>query len=396
MNAAFDLQVTAESAIARMARVADGVAAEHAAEVDRDARFPAETFAALKAERLLGAWIPVEFGGEGLGLGDVANLCARLGQACGSSAMIYAMHQIKLSSLIQHSAGSPWHQDFMRQVARDQLLLGSATTEAGIGGDLRNSVCAVEVEDGRFRLTKQATVISYGTEADAILATCRRSPDAASSDQVMVVCRKGDTRLGKTHGWDTMGMRGTCSEGFELVAEGAAEQIFVQPFSEIAAQSMLAMSHILWSATWYGNVADVVAKSQGFVRAEARKKPGTVPPGALRLSELNTAFQKMKAMIVSAVARYDAAVLDEGALNSMAFIADMNTLKVATSALAVEICQAALMITGLNGYRNTGPWSIARNYRDLLSAAIMINNDRILGNTSNLLLMSRLDTSLGA
>ena len=54
----------------------------------------------------------------------------------------------------------------------------------------------------------------------------------------------------------------------------------------------------------------------------------------------------------------------------------------------------SLMILGLAGYRNAGPWTIARNYRDLLSAAIMINNDRILGNTSNLLLVHKQDTSL--
>ena len=45
------------------------------------------------------------------------------------------------------------------------------------------------------------------------------------------------------------------------------------------------------------------------------------------------------------------------------------------------------MITGLAGYRNEGPFDRG-NYCDLLSAAIMINNDRILG-TANLLLMSR-------
>lgn len=396
MSVAIDFSKATTSALARMARVADDVAAVHAVDVDKSGRFPHETFAALKAEGLLGCWIPTAFGGEGVSLTEIADLCARLGQACGSSAMIYGMHQIKVSSLIQHSTGSQWHRDYMREVARDQLLLGSATTEGGIGGDLRNSICAVEVDGDRFRLTKQATCISYGREADAILATCRRSPEAAGSDQVMVVCKKGEYTLRQTVGWDTMGMRGTRSEGFELVAEGKAEQIFIQPFSEIAAQSMLAMAHIVWSATWYGIAADTVVKSQSYVRAEARKKPGVVPPGALRLAELTTSLQKMKAMVVAGIARYEAALAEESLLNSMAFIAELNNLKVATSTLAIEICQQALMITGLNGYRNDGPYSIARNYRDLLSAAIMINNDRILGNTSNLLLVSRVDTGLGS
>ena len=395
MNIAIDPTRLAETALTRMARVADEVAAKYAADVDKSGRFPAETFEALKRERLLGCWIPEEFGGEGVSLTDIADLCSRLGQACGSSAMIYGMHQIKMSSLISHSTGSPWHQDYMRECARDQLLLGSATTEGGIGGDLRNSICAVEVEGDRYRLTKQATCISYGRAADAILATCRRSPDAASSDQVMVVCKKGDYTLRETVGWDTMGMRGTRSEGFELVSEGNAEQVFIHSFGEIAAQSMLAMAHIIWSATWYGIAIDTVVKSQTFVRGEVKKKPGVVPPGALRLAEVTATAQKMKGMIVASIARYEAALVDEAVMNSLAFLAEMNNLKVATSTLAIEICQQSLMITGLAGYRNEGPFSIARNYRDLLSAAIMINNDRILGNTATLLLMSRVDTSIG-
>lgn len=394
MNVVVDPTSLALPAIERMARVADEVAAKFAADVDASGRFPTETFEALKRERLLGCWIPKEYGGEGLSLTDICGLVARLGQACGSSAMVYGMHQIKMSSLIQHSVGSDWHLDYMRECARDQLLLGSATTEGGIGGDLRNSICAVEVENGRYRLTKQATCISYGWESDAILATCRRSPDAASSDQVMVVCKKSDYTLRETVGWDTMGMRGTRSVGFELVSEGDARQVFVQPFGEIAAQSMLAMAHIIWTATWYGIAADTVLKAQAFVKAEAKKKPGVVPPGALRLAEVSASLQKMKSLLVAGIARYEEALADESLMNTLSFIAELNTIKVSSSQLALEVAQQSLMITGLNGYRNAGPYTIARNYRDLLSAAIMINNDRILGNTSSLLIMSKIDTSI--
>ncbi len=394
MNVVVDPSTLALSAIERMARVADEVAAKAAADVDATGRFPQETFDALKRERLLGCWIPKEFGGEGLSLTEICGLVARLGQACGSSAMIYGMHQIKMSSLIQHSVGSDWHIDYMRECARDQLLLGSATTEGGIGGDLRNSICAVEVEGDRYRLTKQATCISYGRAADAILATCRRNPDAASSDQVMVVCRRGDYTLRETVDWDTMGMRGTRSEGFELVSTGDARQVFVQPFGEIAAQSMLAMAHIIWTATWYGIAADTVLKAQAFVKAEAKKKPGTMPPGALRLAEVSATLQQMKSLLVAGIARYEEALADESLMNTLSFIAELNTIKVSASQLGIEIAQGSLMILGLAGYRNAGPWTIARNYRDLLSAAIMINNDRILGNTSNLLLMSKIDVSV--
>ncbi|MFC3206573.1 acyl-CoA dehydrogenase family protein [Aquamicrobium soli] len=384
-----------ESASARMARVAE-IAAKAAEAVDREGRFPQETVHALRLERLLGIAVPVELGGEGMTTAEIADLIVRLGQACGSSAMIYGMHQIQVSSLISHGVGSEWHRAYMRRIAGEQLLLASATSEAGIGGNLRNSICAVEVAGDRFSLTKEATVISYGAHADAILATARRAPDAASTDQVMVVVPTDDSRtLERKSVWDTLGMRGTCSDGFLLSASGAAEQIFPKPFSEIAAQSMLASSHIYWAATWFGIAADAFARAQAFVKQTARKQPGVTPPGALRLSEAAAKLHEMKGHLVAAIRRFEAAGNDDDDLSSIGFAAEINALKVAASEKAAEVVQLAMLITGILGYKNGTPFSVGRHLRDVTSAAVMISNDRIHANTSTLLLMSRFDTSLG-
>ena len=58
------------------------------------------------------------------------------------------------------------------------------------------------------------------------------------------------------------------------------------------------------------------------------------------------------------------------------------------------IVQEALTIAGIMGYKNDSPFSVGRQLRDILSAPLMIANDRVLANTANLLLMSRLDTAL--
>ena len=380
----------------RMKRVAE-VAAQHVDTVDREGRFPAETIEALKRERLLGVAIPAEHGGEGLGTMQIADLIVQLAQACGSSAMIYAMHQIKTSSFVTHGGASDWHLAYMRRIAAEQLLMASATTEAGIGGNLRNSICAVEVADGRFALTKEATVISYGNYADAILATARRAPDAASSDQVMVVIPADDNRtIERTSVWDTLGMRGTCSDGFHLVAKGDAAQIFPKPFSEIAAQSMLASSHIFWAATWFGIAADAFNRAQAFVKAAARKQTdGSLPPGALRLAEGAALLQEMKGHLTAAIHRFDAAKGDDDALSSIGFAAEINALKVAASEKAGAVVRIAMLVNGILGYKNGTPFSVGRHLRDVTSAPVMISNDRILSNTATLMLMSRFDTGLG-
>ena len=387
------VNLAAGSLVDRAQRVAS-VAKAYADCVDQEGCFPEEAVNAMKAERLLSIQIPLELGGEGASTSEIAELCSIISQACASSAMVFAMHHIKLSSLVEHGMASDWHRGFMQRIVADQLLLASATTEGGIGGNLRNSICAIEVDGDTCRLEKDATVISYGARADAMLITSRAHRDAASSDQVMTVFVKDQYTLEKTQDWDTLGMRGTCSEGYFFKGEAPAAQVFPKAFAEIAAQSMLANSHILWSGVWYGIAVDAVARAQNFVRAAARKMPGQVPPGAIRLAEVSNLLQMMKSNVVAAIKAYDEARRDEDKLSSVAFAVAMNNVKIASSETILTIINHAMLICGIMGYKNGTPFSLGRHLRDAHSAQLMISNDRILGNTSNMLLIHKQDTSL--
>lgn len=368
-------------------------AAPHAAAVDTEARFPREAFAALKDRKLLGILVPRSEGGPGAGIADVVSICHALGQYCASTAMIYAMHQIQVSCIVRHGATSEWHRAFMKRLADEQLLLASATSEAGVGGDVRSSVCAVEEKDGRFSLAKQATVISYGADADGILVTARRTPQSPASDQVIVVVPKSGCVLDRQQGWDTLGMRGTCSNGYHLKASGDMAQIVPVPYADVSAQTMLPTSHLVWSALWLGIAADAVARARSFVRAEARKKPGAAP-GAWRLAEATSLLQLMKSNVVASLRQYEDALGSGDKLSTLSFAVGMNNLKIGSSQMAVQIINQALLICGLAGYRNDTAFSLGRHLRDAHSAALMVNNDRILANTANLLLAVREDPEL--
>lgn len=385
--------VTKDDLTARMARVA-AVAGKFADVVDAEGRFPREAADALRSERLLSIQIPGALGGEGASISEIAALCTILGQACAASAMVFAMHQIKLSSLVEHGESSDWHRGFMQQIADQQLLLASATTEGGIGGNMRNSICAIRVEGDRCFLEKDATVISYGAHADAILITSRSHADAASSDQVLTVFLRDQYTIDRTVVWDTLGMRGTCSDGFLFKGEAPAVQILPKPFAEIAAQSMLATSHLLWSAVWYGIATDATARAQAFVRAAARKSPGVTPPGALRLAEVSGQLQMMKSNIVAGLKTYEEAKADPERLSSMAFAVAINNVKIVSSEMILPVINHTMLICGIMGYKNGTPYSLGRHLRDAHSAQLMISNDRILGNTSTMLLIHKQDTSL--
>src|ERR1700724_249330 len=83
-------------------RAVAAIAANNAIDVDESSRFPAESCAALKEQRLLGVMVSRDLGGEGAGIAEVADVCYLLGQACASTAMIYAMHQIKVACVTRH------------------------------------------------------------------------------------------------------------------------------------------------------------------------------------------------------------------------------------------------------------------------------------------------------
>ncbi len=370
------------------------VAAAHAAAVDSGSRFPAEAMAAAREQRLLGVAVPPEFGGEGASISEIADICYALGRACASTAMVYAMHQTKVACLTRHGRGSTWHQLLMRRICAEQMLLASSTTEGDRGGDIRNSTAPIERQGARIVLDRSATVISYGEAADAIVTTARRSADAASADQVLVVLLKQDYTLEAQAGWDALGMRGTCSAGFKLTASAASEQILPVAYEEIHARTMMPVAHLLWSSAWAGIAAAAVERTRAFVRKAHQRADGVLPPGAAQLTRANASLQKLRGLIAGALQRFELAADDPVALESLDFQTAMNLLKINASELAVATVMSAMQASGLAGYRNDGEFSIGRHLRDILSAPIMINNDRILGNLGTASLLSSVPGSI--
>jgi len=173
--------------LASIKAIASGVAAKHATDVDTKARFPVESVAALKEAGFFSALVPLQFGGWGCSMREAAGFCSALAQGCSSSAMVLAMHYSQLACITRHGLETDYFRGFIQELVSKQLVLASMTSEVGTGGDTRSSICAVVRADGRFTLNKEATTGSYCEHADAILVTCKRAPDAAAGDQVLVL-----------------------------------------------------------------------------------------------------------------------------------------------------------------------------------------------------------------
>jgi acyl-CoA dehydrogenase len=372
--------------------VAGEVAAVHADEVDRDARFPGETLSALKDAGALSAMVPKRLGGGDVSLRAIAAACLELGKRCPASAMVFAMHQIQVATLVRHLDSPSWFEEYLSDLTASQRLIASVTSEIGTGGDMGRSIAPVtSAADGSLTFTKLAPTVSYGAYADDLLTTVRRSEMAESSDQVLVLSRGDQTELEQTGTWDTIGMRGTCSPGFTVRARFAPEQVLAAPFADVMNQTHVPISHILWSHVWLGLASDAFERGRAFVRGQARRSPGVTSPAALSLSRVMNSLAMLRAEVYSALHDFERASdgPDRSRLGTMSSILRFNNLKLAASEQAPQICSAVLELIGIAGYKNDSPYAVGRHLRDSLSARLMVANARIHEVDAGLLLIAK-------
>jgi acyl-CoA dehydrogenase len=377
--------------LAGIGEVATAVAAVHCDDVDRNARFPVEAIDALREQGALSAFVPTELGGAGVSFGAIAEACFTLGRNCGATAMVFAMHQIQVATIVRHHEGAPFFEEYLRTLVAEQRLIASATSEVGTGGDMSRSVAALTpAGDGHASFEKQAPTVSYGGHADDLLTTLRAHPDAAPGEQVAVLHRTDATVLEPTGTWDPLGMRGTCSPGFIVKATVAPEQALPAAFSVIAPETMVPVSHLLWAHIWLGIATDAFDRARAFVRAAARRTPGEPVPAAIKLSHVMTQLSLLRAEVHSALGEFIEADRDDRErLSTMAFALRFNNLKLAASEQAPNVCQQAMGVCGIVGFKNDTPFSIGRHLRDSMSASLMVANERIHQTNAGLLLIAK-------
>jgi acyl-CoA dehydrogenase len=207
----------------------------------------------------------------------------------------------------------------------------------------------------------------------------------------MVLSRAVDTELEAAGTWDTIGMRGTCSPGFLVRAQFAAEQVLAAPFASVMNESLVPLSHILWSFVWLGIASDAFERGRAFVREAARRRPGEPVPATHSLSRVMSDLTMLRAEVRAALNDFLLWSGEPGRerLGTMGSVLRFNNLKLAASEQAPRICSGVLEVTGIAGYKNDSPFGVGRHLRDALSARLMVANERIHSIDAGLLMIAK-------
>jgi acyl-CoA dehydrogenase len=104
-----------------------------------------------------------------------------------------------------------------------------------------------------------------------------------------------------------------------------------------------------------------------------------------------TELSLLRAEVHSALHEYAEAdaTPEREALSTMAMALRFNNLKIAASEQSPRVCQGALGVNGIMGFKNDSPFSVGRHLRDSLSACLMVANERIHQTNAGLLLIAK-------
>ncbi|WP_037076720.1 acyl-CoA dehydrogenase family protein [Pseudonocardia spinosispora] len=350
------------------------VAASAADDVDRTASFPEEAMAALREQGLLRPGPGAE-PGRYWSAREVLAVSATLGQACASTAMIWAMHQGQLLSVARQRTATEAARSFVDAAWHSQPLVASLMSERRAVNPRHGNAACTDDGPGRIVIEKDVSVASYLDRADAALVVARRSPDAPLTDQLLVLADRSEVEVTKPTPWLALGMRGTASGGCSAVIRTSRANILPDTFSETSAHTTTPLTHIGWAGCWWGIARAAVDRSRRYLQTPARSAGELAAVKAVRLARLTRLNDQIRSEAVALADVFDA----EAGTRESSGALQVNNLRLSVAETASTVVLEALEVIGIDAYREreASRFSLSRHLRDVVSARVMMSADRL-------------------
>lgn len=353
------------------------VTAEHAERTDLNAEFPSHALQALRDTGLLGLLVPQEFGGMSGTIADVLRVTTQLGREDMSVAMIYSMHCQQVAAITRF-ASQELRCELLPEIAAGRCYLASVTTEVGNGGSLLESASKLGIASDRLLLERFAPIVTGGLHADGYLITMQDQNAEASHQVSLVYVRRDQIEVTSVGSWQPLGMRASDSGPLHLRGQLPKSQVIGQPggFRDIVSSVFGPMAHLGWSAAWLGTASGALSRVIAVLR-DSRGRGSARLDSELLLTRLATARHRLE-MVHALLWRCAGIVNTEPDLSRPRLQLLLNGLKVSASEQCHAVIEDLISLIGMqHGYLRGSPTGLERALRDLRSAALNYNNDRL-------------------
>jgi alkylation response protein AidB-like acyl-CoA dehydrogenase len=183
--------------------------APKSAEVDRNARFPEETFKALGKLDLLGLPIGAEYGGAGADYRSYAIAVEEIGRACGSTGLSYAAHVSLGSNPIYLFGTEEQKKKYLPKLTSGQSLGCWALTEPNTGSDASAQKTTARLDGDKWVLNGSKQFITNATHADVGIIMAMTDKSKGSKGISCFIVEKGTPGYSISKVERKMGMRGS-------------------------------------------------------------------------------------------------------------------------------------------------------------------------------------------
>jgi alkylation response protein AidB-like acyl-CoA dehydrogenase len=363
------------SVLDRLAVPVETIRAE-AAEVDREARFPRESMAALREAGLLGLGLPEGFGGPGGRAAEVARAITDVAAACGSTAMVYTMHVVAARTLLATTAESDGPTaDALREIAAGEHLTTIAFSERGSRSHFWAQVSRAVPDGAGVVIDADKSWVTAAAEADSYVTAvgAAGSDDPLATELYLLDARSPGIEVEGR--FDGLGMRGNGSSPVRLRGVRApAERRLGDPAGGFT---------VMLEATlpWFvlgcgaccvglaGAALELAAAHAGSARLEHEDQAlADLPTVRARLGQAKVRHEQARAYLDETARR-----LDDG---DPAVQLSILGLKAACAEMAIEVTDAAMRVCGGAAYSRHLP--LERIFRDARAAAVMAPTTDIL------------------
>jgi isovaleryl-CoA dehydrogenase len=180
-----------------------------AIEIDRDARFPAETFKKMGELGLLGLLVPSEYGGRGQTILTCCVAVEEIAGACAATSMSYLSHAVLCCHNLSCNGSEEQKRRYLPDLASGAKLGGIAMTEPNAGSDVLSIETFAERRDGQYIINGKKTFITNAPVADVFLVYVRTDKSAGPRGISQFIVEKGCPGFSVGKPFQKMGMRGS-------------------------------------------------------------------------------------------------------------------------------------------------------------------------------------------
>lgn len=342
--------------VVEIAKSLSPIIAERAAAADETDNFVRENYALLKDAGLVEAGVPIELGGGGAELPELAEMLRIIARACGSTALAFAMHthQVVIPAWRWRHQNVTVVEPLLKRIAAERLVLLSSGGSDWIGGSGK-----AEKVEGGYRINARK-VFTSGAEAGNILMTGAIHDANDGTRSVIhfgVPMKAPEVNIDDT--WHTLGMRGTGSNDVII------ENLFI-PDANVAFSRKSGewhpVFHVIATIAMpliYAVYLGVAESARDIAVEAARKRPPSDHTTALA-GRMDTA---LRAAQLAHRFMVDVAMRNAPSAESVNEVMIGRTL---VGRHAIEATELAMeLVGGASFYRSTG---LERRFRDVQGA----------------------------